>query len=99
MSNITNDSINLLLGGDGLPNVLENLAEAMKADAIRSARLMSIQALQGDANRNHVNHGRVSQALKVLRLLGYETDDATWQDGAYLICEKITINGKDVFKR
>lgn len=95
----TNEVNDLLLGGDGAANVLEKLTETMKCDAIAAAHRMNVYAEKKDQRRNRVNYGVLGQALKCLRELGYDTENATWADGDFLICEKITINGRAVFKR
>lgn len=84
---------------DSTAIVLEKLAETMKYDAFEAAYRMNEQADKKDLARNHVNYGVMRQALRYLRELGYDAMDATWGDGDFLICEKITINGKVVFKR
>lgn len=68
-------------------------------DAQRAGRWMNDNYEQRDLNRNRVNYGVMTQALRTLRALGYDTESAVWGDGDFLICEKITINGKEMFKR
>lgn len=97
--NNINEVNDLLLGGDGAANVLEKLAENLKTRAIRAAMQMNDHADKKDLPRNRVNYGVMIEALRVLRELCYDTDSAVWGDGDFLICEKITINGKAVFTR
>ncbi len=84
---------------DGAANVLEKLAKNLKATVISEAMKMNDHAAKKDLPRNHVNYGVMIEALRVLQELCYDTDSAVWGDGDFLICEKITINGKVVFKR
>lgn len=97
--NNINEVNDLLLGGDGAANVLEKLAESLKTRVIRAAMQMNDHADKKDLPRNRVNYGVMIEALRVLRELCYDTDSAVWADGDFLICEKITINGKAAFMR
>ena len=74
----TDEAAELLLGGDGLANILENLAAQLRKEAFNAAVLMNSQAKDGDVFRNHTNYGALSQALRTLHHMGYETENATW---------------------
>ncbi|MEE0110852.1 MAG: hypothetical protein UEP57_08215 [Oscillospiraceae bacterium] len=78
---------------------LIELARKMKEDAIQHARWMNDQYVAGDVERNHTNYGTMTQALRVLNLLGHEASNATWGQANLLICESITIDNVVVFKR
>ena len=95
----TDEAVDLLLGGDGLTNVLENLAAQLRKEAINAAMLMNSQAKDGDVFRNHTNYGALSQTLRTLHHMGYEAENATWGDGDMLICEKVTVNGAVIYQR
>lgn len=99
MSNETDEAMELMLGGDSLDAVLENMAEQLKIEAFNAASLMNSQAKDGDVLRNHVNYGTMNQALRTLHHMGYDTMNATWGDGDMLICEKIAINGVTIYQR
>lgn len=89
----------LLVAVNTAISALDKLAETMKYDALMAAYRMNDQAEKKDLNRNRVNYGIMTQALRYLRELGHEASDATWGDGDFMICEKVTIDGKVVFKR
>lgn len=95
----TEEAIALLLGGDSMDNVLDRIAAQLKAEAVNAAALMNSQAAEGDVLRNHVNYGTMTQALRTLHHMGYDTMNATWGDGDMLICEKIDVNGVTIYKR
>lgn len=99
MATETSEAIELLLGGDGLADVLDNMAEQLKVEAVGAARLMNQQAKEGDVLRNHTNYGTMTQALRTLHHMGYDTMNATWGDGDLLICEKIDVNGITIYER
>ncbi len=84
---------------EGFQHILENLAAQLQKEAIEAAGRMNNQAKTGDVLRNHTNYGAVTQALRTLRSLGFEAENATWGDGDMLICEKITVNGTTIYKR
>lgn len=95
----TEEAIALLLGGDSMDNALDRIAKQLKAEAISAADLMNRQAAEGDVLRNHTNYGTMTQALRTLHHMGYDTMNATWGDGDMLICEKIDVNGVTIYKR
>lgn len=99
MSNTTNDATNLLLGGDSSVNILEKLAENLKATVIKSALMMNDHAAKKDLPRNRVNYGVMIEAERVLRELNFNVCNATWADGEFLVCEELSINDRIVFKR
>lgn len=78
---------------------VQELKRCMVRDAIEAARRMNDQYGTGDVERNHMNCGEMTHALKVLRLLGYEATDATWEQGGLLVCEKITVDGEMLYRR
>lgn len=78
---------------------LIELTRKMKEDAIQHARWMNDQYAECDVERNHTNYGTMTQALRVLNLLGHEASNATWGQANLLICESITIDGEVVYRR
>ena len=78
---------------------LIELTRKMKEDAIQHARWMNDQYAEGDVERNHTNYGTMTQALRVLNLLGHEASNATWGQANLLICESITIDGEVIYRR
>lgn len=77
----------------------EELVKHLKLEAIAAVRLMNSQAEEGDVLRNHVNYGIMTQALRTLRNMGFETEHATWGDGDLNICNQVTVNGFNIYKR
>ena len=71
----------------------------MIEDAREAAYRMNEQYCAGDVGRNHTNCGVLIQALNVLRLLGFEATDATWENGGLLVCESVTVDGERIYTR
>ena len=71
----------------------------MIEDAREAAYRMNEQYCAGDVGRNHTNCGVLIQALNVLRLLGFEATDATWENGGLLACESVTVDGERIYTR
>ena len=71
----------------------------MIEDAREAAYRMNEQYCAGDVGRNHTNCGVLTQALNVLRLLGFEATDATWENGGLLVCESVTVDGERIYTR
>lgn len=71
----------------------------MIEDAWTAASRMNEQYCAGDTERNHTNYGVMTHALQVLRLLGFEATNATWDQGGLLVCESITVDGERIYTR
>lgn len=72
---------------------LETLAQIVKTHLLQAATRTMDHITYKDAYRNHINSGMVIGLALVLRELGYEVDEQSWQDGEYLKIEQIVIDG------
>ena len=73
---------------------IKGLVDKLTTDFILGALHVNDCADGKDANRNRVNYGIVTEAAKILRLLGQEVEAACWEDNGYLRISKYIINGK-----
>lgn len=80
-------------------SVIEDIQKYLKRQAITAAYLMNRQASEGDANRNRVNYGAMTQALSTLGHLGHFNEHYTWEDDGLLICEKIIVGDKVIYEK
>ena len=76
---------------------IKSIETAMKRDAFLAASRMNRQAAYGDAHRNRVYFGELICALRVLRLMGHDATDATWEDDGMLICDFVQIDGSAIY--
>lgn len=80
-------------------NLAEELFNTLKDRAAYHAYVVNSCARVSDVCRNHVNYGVVTEDLYILRAMGHETFCAVWSDNGCLIIERITIDGKNAYKR
>lgn len=79
--------------------MIEEMDSYLEKLAIMAAYRMNKHAEEGDANRNHVNYGCMTQALGILGHLGHFAEHHTWENEGVLICEKVIVDGEVIYEK